>query len=61
MGWLCEIDAASDTRFLWDGPNLIAECNTSGTVLRRYVCGASINEPITWYKECPFWGQEHRS
>jgi RHS repeat-associated protein len=42
--------AAATTRFLYDGPNLIAEYDTSGNVLRRYVPGPGTDEPLVWYE-----------
>jgi RHS repeat-associated protein len=33
-----------------DGDRLIAEYNTSGTVQRRYVHGAAVDEPLVWYE-----------
>jgi RHS repeat-associated protein len=38
------------TRFLYDGDRLISEYNTSGAVLRRYVHGAGVDEPLVWYE-----------
>jgi RHS repeat-associated protein len=32
------------------GANLIAETNTSGTILRRYVPGPGTDEPVVWYE-----------
>ena len=37
------------TRFLYDGQDLIAEYNDAGTLLRRYVHGFSVDEPIVAY------------
>jgi RHS repeat-associated protein len=36
------------TRFIYDGNNLIAEFDTGGTYLRRYVHGAGVDEPLVW-------------
>ncbi|HRK63601.1 MAG TPA: RHS repeat-associated core domain-containing protein [Terricaulis sp.] len=41
---------ATTTRFLYDGAALIGEFNTSGTMLRRYVHGPGMDEPIVWYE-----------
>ena len=35
---------------MYDGDRLIAEYNTAGTVLRRYVHGAGVDEPLVWYE-----------
>jgi len=37
------------TRFLYDGQDLIAEYNDAGTLLRRYVHGFNVDEPIVSY------------
>jgi len=37
------------TRFLYDGQDLIAEYNDAGTLLRRYVHGFSVDEPVVAY------------
>jgi RHS repeat-associated protein len=41
---------AGTTRFLYDGDRLIAEYSSSGVLLRRYVHGASVDEPLVWYE-----------
>ena len=40
--------AGATTRFVYDGTDLIAELDGSGTVLRRYVHGAGVDEPLVW-------------
>ena len=42
--------AGVTTQFLYDGDRLLAEYNGSGTLLRRYVHGPGIDEPIVWYE-----------
>ena len=37
------------TKFLYDGTRLIAEYNGSNTLLRRYVHGDGVDDPIVWY------------
>jgi len=37
------------TRFLYDGQDLIAEYNDAGTLLRRYVHGFNVDEPVIAY------------
>jgi hypothetical protein len=45
------VSASSDvTRFVHDGDRLIAEHNGSGTLLRRYVHGWGLDEPLVWYE-----------
>jgi len=51
LGRMVEYDTSVSTRFLYDGPNMIAEINNpSGAVLRRYVYGASDDEALIWYE-----------
>ena len=38
------------TRFLYDGDELIGEYNSGGVLLRRYVHGAGIDDPVIWYE-----------
>ncbi|MGH8222599.1 MAG: RHS repeat-associated core domain-containing protein [Woeseiaceae bacterium] len=38
------------TEFLYDGLDLVAEYDSSGAVLRRYVHGAGVDEPLVWYE-----------
>lgn len=41
----------ADTRFAWSGDQMIAEIAApSGQVLRRYVPGPGVDEPIVWYE-----------
>lgn len=47
---LYQTAGAATTRFLSDGGEVIAEYNTSGTLLRRFVHGPGIDEPIVWYE-----------
>lgn len=42
--------ATGTTRFLYDGDALVAEYDSSGTLLRRYVHGPEIDEPLLWYE-----------
>jgi RHS repeat-associated protein len=47
---LYEIAGGSTVRFLYDGADMIAEYNTSGNVLRRYVHGPGMDEPLVWFE-----------
>lgn len=38
------------TRLAYDGQDLIADYNTSGSLLRRYVHGPGTDEPLVWYE-----------
>ncbi|MEM7418733.1 MAG: RHS repeat-associated core domain-containing protein [Pseudomonadota bacterium] len=40
----------SKTTFLYDGDALVAEYNTSGTLLRRYIHGLGVDQPLLWYE-----------
>ncbi|WP_066798435.1 RHS repeat domain-containing protein [Sphingomonas soli] len=40
----------TDTRFLYDGDQLVAEYDASGNLLRRYVDGAGQDDPLVWYE-----------
>ncbi|WP_158703076.1 RHS repeat domain-containing protein [Allosphingosinicella vermicomposti] len=42
--------SAGVTQFLYDGDALVAEYDGSGNVLRRYVHGAGVDEPLIWYE-----------
>ncbi len=51
LGRLYQVTSAGvTTRFVYDGDRLIAEYNTAGTVQRRYVHGAAVDEPLVWYE-----------
>jgi len=47
---LYQTTGSTTTRFLYDGTDLVAEYNTSGTVLKRYLHGPGIDEPLIWYE-----------
>ncbi len=49
-GRLIQYAAASTTRFYYAGASLIAETDASGTILRRYVPGPGMDEPVVWYE-----------
>jgi RHS repeat-associated protein len=42
--------ASGVTQFLYDGNALVAEYNGSGTLLRRYVHGSAVDEPLVTYE-----------
>lgn len=51
LGRLYEVATASTTtRFVYDGDRLIAEYDASGTLLRTYVHGSGVDEPVVWYE-----------
>ncbi len=42
--------AGTATRFLYDGVEIVGEMDASGALLRRYVPGPALDEPIVWYE-----------
>jgi len=51
MGRLWQVvKGTTNTRFLYDGDELVAEYGSTGTLLRRYVHGAGVDDPIIWYE-----------
>ena len=51
LGRLYQVTSgANTTRFVYDGDRLVAEYNGSGTLQRRYVHGAGVDEPLIWYE-----------
>ena len=38
------------TNLTYDGVDLVAEYNSGGTLLRRYVHGPGVDEPLVWYE-----------
>lgn len=49
-GRLYQVAGTSTTRFLYDGNDVIAEYDNSGTLQNRYVHGPGVDEPLVWYK-----------
>lgn len=51
LGRLYEVSGGGTTaRFLYDGDALVAEYNTAGTIINRYVHGDRVDEPLVWYQ-----------
>jgi RHS repeat-associated protein len=48
------------TGFLHDGDELVLEYNAAGTVLRRYVHGAGVDDPLIWYEGAAATPAEYR-
>ncbi len=44
------VSAGVTTRFLYDGAQAIAEYDGAGALLRRYVFGPGLDEPLVWYE-----------
>ncbi len=42
------VSAGVTTRFLYDGADMIAEYDASNALLRRYVHGPGMDEPLVW-------------
>ena len=49
-GRLYQSTGSSTTRFLYDGDELVAEYDASGSLLRRYIHGSSNDDPLVWYE-----------
>lgn len=47
---LSQVAGSTTTNFVYSGSDMIAEYDTGGNVLRRYVHGPGIDEPIVWYE-----------
>ncbi|TWB09307.1 RHS repeat-associated protein [Nitrospirillum amazonense] len=50
LGRLNQVSQSSTTRFLYFGDRLVAEYDSSGTLLRRYIPGAATDETAVWYE-----------
>ena len=53
LGRLWEVNqgsSATTTNFLYDGDALIAEYDGLGNMLRRYVHGGGVDQPLLWYE-----------
>ena len=51
MGRLSQVTSAgATTKFLYDGPDVIEERDGAGNVLRRFIHGDGIDEPLVWYE-----------
>jgi RHS repeat-associated protein len=50
LGRLFQSSGAPATTFLYDGDALVAEYDASGNLLRRYVHGPGVDEPLLWYE-----------
>ncbi len=42
--------AVADTLFVYDGVDVIAEYNPGGSLVRRYVHGPGMDEPLVWFE-----------
>jgi RHS repeat-associated protein len=50
-GLLSEVTInGTGTRFLYDDSALVAEYNEAGAVLKRYIHGNQVDEPLVWYQ-----------
>ena len=51
VGRLVEYNSSVSTRFFYDGNQMAAEvANPGGGIMRRYVWGAGVDEPLVWYE-----------
>jgi RHS repeat-associated protein len=47
---LYQATGSTTVQFLYDGADIIGEYNTSGMLLRRYVHGPDVDEPLVWFE-----------
>lgn len=50
LGRLWEMSGTADIRFHYDGDALIGEYDFAGNLQRRYIHGATADEPLLWYE-----------
>jgi RHS repeat-associated protein len=50
LGRLSQVAGTVTTRFAYDGADAISEHNAAGALLRRYVHGPGMDEPLVWYE-----------
>ena len=50
VGRLSTVSDTANTKMLYDGVQLIGEYDNGGNLLRRYVHGPSLDEPLVWYE-----------
>ena len=61
LGRLYEVTGPSSaTRFLYDGDELVAEYNPAGTLLRRYLHGKGVDDPVVWLEGSAYGGANAR-
>jgi RHS repeat-associated protein len=44
------VSGGATTQYLYDGDRLVAEYNGAGTMVRRYVHGSDLDDPVVWYE-----------
>lgn len=44
------------TKLAYDGSDLVAEYSSAGTLLRRYVHGPGVDQPLIWYEGALSYG-----
>jgi RHS repeat-associated protein len=59
LGRLFQTSGAPATSFLYDGDALVAEYDASGNLLRRYVHGPGVDEPLLWYEGATLANRRH--
>lgn len=60
LGRLYETGGSSAiTRFLYDGDELVGEYDVYGNLLRRYVHGANVDDPVAWYEGASLANKRH--
>ncbi|HVY21719.1 MAG TPA: RHS repeat-associated core domain-containing protein [Steroidobacteraceae bacterium] len=62
LGRLFQVTSGSNTtQFLYDGDELIAEYDGAGNLLRRYVHGPAVDDPLIWYEGATVSSSSRRS
>ena len=51
--------APGTVRLLYDGDELVAEYDAAGTLLRRYVHGSGVDDPVVWYEGANLTNRRH--
>lgn len=60
LGRLLQTTAGSSTtQFLYSGDELVGEYTSGGTMLRRYVFGSGVDEPLVWYEGAALTDRRH--
>jgi len=58
-GRLFQINAGTPVTLLYDGDALVAEYDSNGSLLRRYVHGPGLDEPLVWYEGSTLANRRH--
>lgn len=50
LGRLWQVAGSTTTQLLYDGDELVGEYDAGGNLLRRYVHGAGVDDPVVWFE-----------